>query len=144
MSGIVRRCRAPRDAVVPAVVWAAPAAAAPAAAAQLARTVYPLDPLLVPSVTACAFDVEGEPTGVFIAVTTSATGTEMQSVRARGACVNLDTGAHEYQPLHAVRRFGHRHGRLRGALVAGTGSWRLLARRQPSLAPMPGPRRDHR
>jgi hypothetical protein len=75
-------------AMVLAAVWAAPAAAA-----QPTRTVYALDPFVYPSGTACAFDVEGEPTGGFIARTTFSDGTVQLSVRARGAYVNLATGA---------------------------------------------------
>ena len=67
--------------------------AAPAAAATPTRTVYHLSPFTLPAGTACAFDVEGQPSWGFIAVTTFRDGTEMASVRAHGAYVNLDTGA---------------------------------------------------
>ena len=67
--------------------------AAPAAAATPTRVVYGLDSFELPAGTACAFDVEGQPSGGFVAVTTFSDGTVQVSVRARGAYVNLETGA---------------------------------------------------
>ena len=80
-------------------------ASAPAAASQPTRTVRPLHGGFVdPAGTACAFDVAGEPnakppsasafqSGGFVAETDFSDGTVTYSVRARGAYVNLETGA---------------------------------------------------
>ena len=79
--------------------------AAPAAAAQPTRTVRPLSGgFVLPAGTACAFDVAGEPrtaptpraafqSGGFNAKTVFSDGSVQLSVRARGAYVNLETGA---------------------------------------------------
>ena len=79
--------------------------AAPAAAAQPTRTARPLSGgFVLPAGMACAFDVAGEPrtaptsraayqSGGFRAQTTFSDGTVQLSVRARGAYVNLETGA---------------------------------------------------
>ena len=74
-------------------------AAAPATAAQPTRTVRPLSGgFTLPAGTACAFDVAGEPSTVsvehgFIANTTFSDGTVLHFVRAKGAYVNVATGA---------------------------------------------------
>ena len=68
-------------------------AAAPVAAAQPTRNVYDLNPFTLPAGTACAFDVEGQPSWGFTAVTTFSDGSVQSSVRAHGAYVNLATGA---------------------------------------------------
>ena len=88
MKRLTRSARGAVIALVLALVWAAPAAAA-----QPTRVVHDLQPFVMPAGTACPFDVEGEPTGGFIAVTTFSDGTVQRSVRARGAYVNLATGA---------------------------------------------------
>lgn len=74
-------------------------AAAPVAAAQPSRSVRPLSGgFTYPAGTACAFDVAGEPSAVslehgFIADTTFSDGTVLHFVRAKGAYVNVATGA---------------------------------------------------
>jgi len=80
-------------------------AAAPAAAAQPTRTVRPLSGgFIEPAGTACAFDVAGQPnpgppaasafqSGGFVAETDFSDGVVTYSVRARGAYVNVETGA---------------------------------------------------
>lgn len=74
-------------------------AAAPAAAAQPARSVRPLNgSFVLPAGTACAFDVAGEPSTVslrngFISNTAFSDGTVLRFVRAKGAYVNVATGA---------------------------------------------------
>jgi hypothetical protein len=88
----LRLTRPARGAVIAlalALVVAAPAAAA----TPPTRVVYGLDPFVLPAGTACAFDVEGQPSWGFIAVTTFSDGRELQSVRAHGAYVNMATGA---------------------------------------------------
>ncbi len=68
--------------------------AAPAAAAPPTRTARPLaGGFVLPAGTACAFDVAGEPTGGFRAQTTFSDGSVQLSLRARGAYVNVETGA---------------------------------------------------
>jgi hypothetical protein len=81
------------------------AAAAPAAASQPTHTVRPLHGgFVLPAGTACAFDVAGQPnpkptsaaafqSGGFVGETDFSDGSVMYSVRARGAYVNLETGA---------------------------------------------------
>jgi hypothetical protein len=76
-----------------------------AAASEPTRTARPLHGGFVdPAGTACAFDVAGEPnakppsasafqSGGFVAETDFSDGTVAYSVRARGAYVNLETGA---------------------------------------------------
>lgn len=89
LAGLTRSARGAVIALVLALV-----VAAPAAAAQPTRTVRPLHGgFVLPAGTACAFDVAGEPTGGFVAVTTFSDGTVQVSVRARGAYVNMETGA---------------------------------------------------
>ena len=74
-------------------------AAAPAAAAEPSRSVRSLSGgFTLPAGTACAFDVAGEPSTVsirngFIADTAFSDGTVLHFVRAKGAYVNLVTGA---------------------------------------------------
>jgi hypothetical protein len=67
--------------------------AAPAAAAQPTRTVTGLSTRVLPAGTACAFDVEGQPSSGFRTSTTFSDGREMHFVHATGAYVNLATGA---------------------------------------------------
>lgn len=86
---LTRPARGAFIAVVLALMVAAPAAAS----TPPTRIVRDLHPFVLPAGTACAFDVAGEPTGGFVAVTTFSDGTVQVSVRARGAYVNLDTGA---------------------------------------------------
>jgi hypothetical protein len=97
---LTRTARGAAIAVVLALV-----AVAPVAAAQPTRTIRPLHGGFVdPAGTACAFDVAGEPnakppsasafqSGGFVAETDFSDGTVTYSVRARGAYVNLETGA---------------------------------------------------
>lgn len=88
-----RHSRTARGAAISSIALAlALVAAAPAAAAQPTRTVFDLSPFVIPAGTACAFDVEGEPSGGFIAKTVFSDGRVQHSVRARGAYVNLATG----------------------------------------------------
>jgi hypothetical protein len=74
-------------------------AAAPVAAAQPSRSVRPLSGgFTYPAGTACAFEVAGAPSRVsvehgFIADTTFSDGTVLHFVRAKGAYVNVATGA---------------------------------------------------
>ena len=88
MSRLTRSARGAVIALVLALV-----VAAPAAAATPTRTVYDLSSFELPAGTACAFDVEGQPSWGFIAKTVFSDGTTMYSVRAHGAYVNLETGA---------------------------------------------------
>jgi hypothetical protein len=72
-------------------------AAAPTAA-QPNRSVQPPSGFTIPAGTACAFDVAGEPSAVsvehgFIADTTFSDGAVLLIVRAKGAYVNVATGA---------------------------------------------------
>jgi len=70
------------------------AMAAPAAAATPpTRTVFGLGSWVIPAGSACAFDVEGQPSWGFIAKTVFGDGRVQYSVRAHGAYVNLATGA---------------------------------------------------
>ena len=79
--------------VVIAVVLAL-TVAAPAAAAQPSRTVsHLLSTWVLPAGTACAFDVEGQPSSGFRTSTSFSDGREMYSVHAKGAYVNMATGA---------------------------------------------------
>jgi hypothetical protein len=88
VSKLTRTARGAVIAVVLAVVWAAPAAAA-----QPTRVVRDLHPFVDPAGTACAFDVAGEPSSGFSTKTTFSDGREMYSVHAKGAYVNMATGA---------------------------------------------------
>jgi hypothetical protein len=100
MITLTRSARGVMIAAVLALVWAAPAAAA-----ETTRTVRPLSGgFVLPAGTACAFDVAGEPrtaptsraafqSGGFVAETDFSDGSVQRSLRARGAYVNLETGA---------------------------------------------------
>jgi hypothetical protein len=86
---LTRTARGAVIAVVLALLWAAPVAAA-----QPTRVVNrDLHPFVYPAGTACAFDVEGQPSSGFSAATTFGDGREMHSVHAKGAYVNMATGA---------------------------------------------------
>jgi hypothetical protein len=87
MARLTRSARGAVIALVFALLWAAPAAAA-----RPTRVVHDLQSFVYAAGTACPFDVEGEPTGGFIARTTFSDGTVQVSVRARGAYVNVATG----------------------------------------------------
>ncbi len=91
LTNLSRLPRAARGAVV--AVALALVAAAPAAAAQPTRTVFDLNPFVRPAGAGCAFAVAGQPSGGFIAETDFSDGSVLLSVRARGAYVNVDTGA---------------------------------------------------
>ncbi len=94
MITLTRSARGAMIAVVLALVWAAPAAAA-----QPTRTVRPLQgEFVLPAGMACAFDVAGEPSAVsirngFVAETAFRDGTVLHFVRAKGAYLNIATGA---------------------------------------------------
>lgn len=124
--GISRRlARSARGAVIAVVL--ALVVAAPAAAAQPTRTVYGLDSFLLPAGTACAFDVEGEPSWGFIAQTILTDGTVINSVRAHGAYINLATGASF--PTDDTSRVIHRFDPATGidvVLVDGQNTWNFL------------------
>ena len=104
--------------------------AAPAAAGQPTRTVRPLHGgFVLPAGTACAFDVAGEPdpkptsatafqSGGFVAETDFSDGSVMYSVRARGAYVNLETGA-RFETLDSFRELD-RIDPETGNIVSGT------------------------
>ena len=122
---VTRPPRTARGAVVALVL--ALVVAAPAAAAQPTRTVYPLDPFTLPAGTACAFDVEGEPTGGFIAETDFSDGTVQLSVRARGAYVNTATGVRfpTLDTFRDISRFDDATGSIVGVENGGT-TWYFL------------------
>ena len=128
MKNLIRTGRGAVVAVVLAVVMAAPvAAAAPAGASTPIRTVFSLSPFVDPAGTACAFDVGAEPSGGFIAETAFADGSILVSIRARGAYVNLETGA-RYQTLDNTsdyRRFDPQTGVITG-VDAGPNTWSFL------------------
>ena len=88
MSKLTRSARGAVIAVMLAAVWVTPVAAA-----QPTRTVTALSPFVHPAGTACPFDVAGEPSSGFVATTILSDGTEMYSVHAKGAYVNVATGA---------------------------------------------------
>ncbi len=91
---------------------------APVGAAQPTRSVRALHPSVIPAGSACAFDVTGDPqlsptsqaalqSGGFVAETDFGDGSVAYSVRARGAYVNLETGA-RFQTVdswHELDRF---------------------------------------
>jgi hypothetical protein len=86
---LTRTARGAVIAVVLAVVWAAPVAAA-----QPTRVVNrDLHGFVFPAGTACAFDVEGQPSSGFFAKTFFSDGREMHSAHVNGAYVNMATGA---------------------------------------------------
>jgi hypothetical protein len=94
LARLTRSARGAVIALVLALVWAAPATAA-----QPSRSVRPLSGgFTLPAGTACAFDVAGEPSTVsirngFVAETAFSDGTVLHFVRAKGAYVNIATGA---------------------------------------------------
>ena len=88
LSRLLRAARGAAIALVLALIWAAPAAAA-----QPTRTVHDLDSFVYPAGTACAFDVEGQPSSGFYTRTTFSDGRVMYSFHAKGAYVNLATDA---------------------------------------------------
>jgi hypothetical protein len=95
-----RLIRAARGAVI--AIALAVMVATPAAAAGPTRVVHGLSGFTYPAGAACSFDVGGDPTGGFVATTTFSDGTVLRSVRARGAYVNLETGA-RYPTLDSYR-----------------------------------------
>jgi hypothetical protein len=99
----LRLTRTARGAVI-AVALALVVAAPAAAATPPTRTVRALHPSVIPAGSGCAFDVIGDPqlsptshaalqSGGFVAETDFSDGSVTYSVRARGAYVNLETGA---------------------------------------------------
>lgn len=122
LAGLTRSARGAVIALVLALVWAAPAAAA-----QPTRMVYGLGPFVYPAGTACPFDVKGEPTGGFVAKTIFSDGTVQLSVRARGAYVNLATGARfpTQDTYRDLSRFDTATGILVG-LENGETTWSFL------------------
>jgi hypothetical protein len=122
LARLTRSARGAVIALVLALLWAAPAAAA-----QPTRVVHALGSFVYPAGTACAFDVAGEPTGGFIAVTTFSDGTVQRSVRARGAYVNLETGARfpTQDTFRDLSRFDDATGILLGT-QNGEGTWSFL------------------
>jgi len=122
---LARLTRSARGVVIAAVL--ALVVAAPAAAAQPTRVVSALNPFVLPAGTACTFDVKGEPSGGFVAVTTFSDGTVQRSVRARGAYVNLVTGARF--PTLDTFRYRDRFDPATGILVGesnGETTWSFL------------------
>jgi hypothetical protein len=87
----LRLARSARGAVIALVL--ALVVAAPVAAAQPTRTVDGLSSFVIPAGLSCPFDVAAEPSGGFITTTIFNDGRVQLSVRARGAYVNLATGA---------------------------------------------------
>ena len=87
----LRLTRTGRGAVI--AVALALVVAAPVAATQPTRVVRDLHPFVDPAGTACAFDVEGQPSSGFSTKTIFSDGREMYSVHAKGAYVNMATGA---------------------------------------------------
>jgi hypothetical protein len=122
---LARLTRSARGAVIALVL--ALLVAAPAAAAQPTRTVHGLSGFVYPAGTACAFDVAAEPTGGFIARTTFSDGSVLRSVRARGAYVNVDTGA-RFPTLDTFRdfsRFNPATG-IQAGVESGQMTWSFL------------------
>jgi hypothetical protein len=123
-----RRNRAARGAVI--ALGLALVASAPAAASEPTRTARALRGGFVdPAGTACAFDVAGEPNakppsasafqaGGFVAETDFSDGTVAYSVRARGAYVNLETGA-RFETLDSYTE-RDRFDAVTGLIVGGT------------------------
>jgi hypothetical protein len=106
---------------------------APVAAAQPTRTTRPLrGDFILPAGTACPFDVAGEPDTVtirngFVADTTFSNGTVLHFLRAKGAYVNVDTGA-RYPTEDTFRDLSTYDGatNILVGLETGTTTWSFL------------------
>lgn len=134
---MVRLIRSARGALIAVVLTLL--VAAPAAAAQPTRTVRPLQVgFVLPAGMACAFDVAGEPQSTsnsqaafqsrgFHAETYFSDGTVQVSVRARGAYVNLETGARfpTLDTYRDVSRFDDVTGMVVG-VESGETTWSFL------------------
>ena len=110
-----------------ALAFALLSAAPAAAATPPTRTVGSLGGFVYPAGTACAFDVAGEPSGGFGATTTFSDGSRLISIRARGAYVNLSTGA-RYPTLDSFRDYGRTDPvtNITTAVESGHTTWSFL------------------